>query len=74
MRGNGEAGGAVGAVPCIAFYSVSLPGSRNQFLKGTFSRTSDLDESLAKYEYTDKKSACRLISEGFSQVREINSR
>lgn len=74
VQGNGKVSRAVWAVPCIAFYSVSLPGSRNQFPKGTFSRSSGLDESLAEYEYTDKIPACRLISEAFSQVREINSR
>lgn len=54
VQGNGKVSRAVGVVPCIGFYSVSLPGSRNQFPKGTFSRSSGLDESLAKYEYTDE--------------------
>lgn len=50
----------VEAVLCIAFYLVNLPGSRYQFPKGTVSRSSGLDESLAKYKYTDKNISLQI--------------
>lgn len=63
VQGNGEVSRVVGAVPCIVF-SVSLSGSRNQFPKGIFSRSSGLDKSLAKYGYTDKNTGLQINSRG----------
>lgn len=74
VQGNGEASRAVEAVLCIAFYRVSLPGSRYQLLRGTISRNSGLDEPLAEKKYMIKVSACRSISQAFSQVSEKNTR
>lgn len=74
VQGNGRVSRAVGAVPCIAFYSVSLLGSRTNFRRGPSQEAVDWANLWPGMNIMIKILACRLISEAFSQVREINSR